>query len=142
VLDVLEIVIAPIALPIGTAPLAEILVNDTSLAELVEAVEPEGTGYAPLLPAKVIPWLRDSLELGLRPALVQVLGCCCGVDRCSWVQLVMTSNEKGVRWGSITTSRSADEELPIGPFIFAREQYEAAIAAPRQADVPVRPYGS
>jgi hypothetical protein len=137
--DRLEIVIAEIDLPVGAVERAEIVVNGTPLTERVEQVEKD-TRYAPLVPDHLLPRLRDALASGLRPTQVHALGCSCGVDRCSWVMLIVRSRPEAVRWDGFETSRSG--AVPVGPFVFDRNAYERAIAAPRVSARPLRPYAS
>ena len=136
-LDRLEIVVAPIQLPLGRVLRAELIVNGTPLASLLEAAE-DNTGHAPLVVDDVLPHLRDALRHGLRPTRVQVLGCTCGDDRCSWVTLTQRSRPEAVCWDGFQTSRT--DELAAGPFIFDRALYETALRAPRRAEQPVGRY--
>jgi hypothetical protein len=141
-MDVLEIVIAELELPTGPGPGAEIVINGTPLADLVEKAEDlDGAVYAPLAP--------DELRAALQPpnpgetAEVRVLGCGCGTPGCSWVALAVAADPDGqmVRWSDVTTSRHRPEAASVGPFRFDGEQYAAALASPLLADRPLRPYG-
>jgi hypothetical protein len=136
-MDVLEIVIATIDLPLGPAPRAEIVVNGTSLTELIDRVDKPGGGYAPLVPEQLLPWMRQALAHPL--AQVQVLGCTCGDDRCSYAHVVVRTDAETVRWERVLTGWR-DQTIPIGPFCFDRARYEVAIASPREADEPLRDY--
>jgi hypothetical protein len=142
-MDVLEFVVAEVEFPTGPDRCAEIVVNGTPLADVVERAEGlEGDGYAPLT--------LDELRVSLgppRPGVavpVRVLGCRCGTPGCSWVGLVVAvdvEDEQVVSWSDFTTSRDGPGAKAVGPFRFDRGQYVAALAAPRFADRPVRPYG-
>jgi hypothetical protein len=58
-----------------------------------------------------------------------VLGCTCGVSEC-WPLLVRITRKGGtVVWSDFRQPNRAWKHERLGPFTFAREQYEAALAA-------------
>ncbi|MGW3326179.1 hypothetical protein [Streptomyces virginiae] len=60
-----------------------------------------------------------------------LLGCPCGIDAC-WPLLAMVrATESEVTWsGFRQVHRPQWGELPLGPYVFSRPAYEAALAAP------------
>jgi len=139
-MDTLEIVIAEIDLPLGPAPRAELLVNGIALTQLVEELELGRSGYAPLPAGTLLRTLRAVHVGGSEPVRVAALGCCCGDDRCSWVDVEVRNGPERVRWERLMSS--ATDVLALGPFAFDRAQYEEALRRPRVAAGPVRPYES
>ena len=71
---------------------------------------------------------------------VPVLGCTCGIWQCWPLQARIAVTSTTVTWSSFRQPfREEWGELPIGPFTFAREAYEAALSAP--AALPEDPLG-
>ncbi|MEW2393382.1 hypothetical protein AB0933_33985 [Streptomyces venezuelae] len=62
-----------------------------------------------------------------------VLGCSCGVWACWPLRTTITTTPDTVTWSAFRQPfRKKWGELPMGPYVFARPAYEAALAAPVQ----------
>ncbi|MEV6400216.1 hypothetical protein AB0M39_36450 [Streptomyces sp. NPDC051907] len=70
-----------------------------------------------------------------------VLGCSCGLWGCWPLMTVIAATPETVVWSSFRQPfREEWGELPMGPYVFARPAYEAALAAPvRLAEDPLGP---
>lgn len=61
-----------------------------------------------------------------------VLGCDCGIAACWPLAVVVEVDEDTVTWSHFGGKRSSDGSLALGPFVFDREQYEAALRETEQ----------
>ncbi|MFJ6567630.1 hypothetical protein ACIQNU_09415 [Streptomyces sp. NPDC091292] len=65
------------------------------------------------------------------PGATPVLGCACGVWECWPLLTVITSTPETVTWSSFRQPfRPEWGELSLGPYVFERSAYEAALAKP------------
>lgn len=77
----------------------------------------------------------------LGPGTTPVLGCICGIWWCGALLAGITVTTETVTWSSfLLPNREQWGELPMGPYVFARPAYEAALAAPtRLTEDPLAP---
>ncbi|WP_030678128.1 hypothetical protein [Streptomyces rimosus] len=73
------------------------------------------------------------------PGSTAVLGCSCGEWGCWPLRTVITATPETVTWSSFRQPfRDEWGELPMGPYVFARPAYDAALAEPvRCAEDPL-----
>ncbi|MFC9848412.1 hypothetical protein ACFWFF_08395 [Streptomyces sp. NPDC060223] len=79
--------------------------------------------------------------VGFGAETTPVLGCFCGLWGCWCLLTVITSAPDIVTWFPFRQpDREQWGELPMGPYVFARPAYEAALAAPtRLSEDPLGP---
>jgi hypothetical protein len=62
---------------------------------------------------------------------ITVLGCSCGIPKCWALTAHVEETARTVTWSAFRQAeREQWGELPIGPFVFARAAYEAALRSP------------
>ncbi|MFJ3966198.1 hypothetical protein [Streptomyces sp. NPDC090036] len=65
------------------------------------------------------------------PGALYLLGCRCGIDACWPLSATVRATATEVTWsGFHQVHRPEWGELPMGPYMFARPAYDAALAAP------------
>jgi hypothetical protein len=127
----LELVVATTAMPLGVGPRVDVVIDRVSLLDRVNALEHPHGGHGPLHPDDLLPPLRQALT-GARLAWGPILGCGCDVHGCSPLAALIHTGRRGVVWERFEDHHGT---LPgIGSFVFARKQYETALAQPREAD--------
>lgn len=71
-------------------------------------------------------WAQVDADDEYGPHHPMLLGCGCGVDSCSPVAATITVDEDAVTWSEFLSGTDWDTSL-LGPFTFARPQYNEAI---------------
>lgn len=123
----------------------ELLVDDRPLLELVREVEAargdERPGGYLALPASMTAWpsrqlLDEPADLDYvladddpRRGKAVLLGCACGIIECAMVLARIELAADTVTWRDLQ-SFGDDVPYPIGPFVFERAAYEAALRLP------------
>lgn len=115
-------------------PTVDVVIDGRDLLDRVRALEapqasadgqPELAGSYTGIPAYEWAYLPDEDDEGR----VAVLGCTCGVVAC-WPLLVRITWKAGtVVWSDFQQPNRGWSYERLGPFTFAREQYETAVAA-------------
>lgn len=139
----ISFVIAPDEFGAGRGEALEPVIDGVSLVDTLKRADGE-IGHGGLTEIdRALDRLGASSTTG-RVATVQVLGCTCGSDGCSGVTVTISATDDTVAWSDIRASTApAGPPGPrtyaeVGPFVFAREQYVAALAAPVRAERPIR----
>lgn len=118
----------------GMLMCAEPIINGESLVDCLKRAERKPIGYAGLSPQR----LSDAL-VRLRSEDVQILGCTCGDSKCAWAIVHVKVGSDEVVWDRVRAScAEVDVYAGIGPYRFARDAYEKALAAPRRLNAPIR----
>jgi hypothetical protein len=129
----------------GVGPLdgLEPIIDGVSLVDVMKHAEGEVRHAGITGIERALDRLR-AVPIGSETALVQVLGCGCGEDGCSGVDVMISASDEEIIWSSIRAS-SAPSGPPgpktyedLGPFVFAREQYLSAVQQPVRAEQPLR----
>jgi hypothetical protein len=127
---------------VGPAEGVKPVIDGVSVVDLFGRVDGE-ISYAGLVPPE--PFLRRwrGLLAAAQDDRIQLLGCGCGDDLCSWAAAQMEIRQHTVVWSEFWGSSRAGEQRParydeLGPYEFNRGQYAAALDAPVRADAPVR----
>ena len=127
-------VIAPHEYGVGPADGVEPVVDGLSLVDLFRHADGR-SAYAgqTSIEGALRTWTPGEEEREIR-----LLGCSCGDNECAYVQVRMAADADTVVWTDFwgTTGRRSYPE--IGPFRFARRDYDAALARPQRATGPVR----
>ena len=133
-------VIAPHEYGVGPAEGVEPVVDGLSLVDLFRRAD-GGISYAGLIAIESA--LRKWAPSGEEHE-IPLLGCTCGDPDCSQVRVRMAANAETVVWTGFWGSsppgpgRGGRDYPEIGPFRFARHDYESALARPQRAMGPVR----
>jgi len=142
--DVNEIVFVVAEDEYGSGSLdgVEPVIDDLSLVDIVKHAEGE-ISYLGLVPADMFlaAWAEAAAEEQSRR--LPVLGCVCGVSECSAVIATMQTSPDRIVWSEFHPSVAVEDESPaayggIGPFMFDRGQFQAALGAPVRRDRPLR----
>ena len=127
-------VIAPYEYGVGPAEGVEPVVDGLSLVDLFRRADGR-SAYAGLasIEGALKTWGPSEEERTIR-----LLGCVCGDNACAYVRLRMAADAETVVWTDFWGSSGRRSYPEIGPFRFARRDYEAALARPQRATGPVR----
>lgn len=133
VMDQISFVISPADLSWKVVDLVEPVINGQSLVELVS--QPEQEDFAGLDPICA----RRELGPPLKTGRVQLLGCTCGDERCSWVIAHASEEPDVVVWSAFRSSlRRIGDIAGLGPFSFDRAEYLRALEHPERRSAPLR----
>lgn len=121
----IEFRVAVEELGLGNLSTVEPLVEGTPLRELLDGA---GEGYAGLVsPAVRWPSRHFLGEPVLGGSGTGLLGCTCGDYGCQWLAADVVVRAGTVEWSGF---RGGDGPFPsVGEFVFARDDYEAAVRA-------------
>ena len=128
-----EIELRPAPADGGDDPLVQVLIDGRDLLDRVKEVElPQATAdgqpdlagsYQGLTPEQ---W--EALPEQYGDGRAAVLGCVCGEVGCWPFRVRITWRNDTVTWSGFQQKNRGWSYEQLGPFVFAREQYEAAVA--------------
>jgi hypothetical protein len=126
----------------GPAVGVEPVIDGVSVVDLLARVDGE-ISYAGLVPPEPFLQRWRSLLDAEENDRMQLLGCGCGDDLCSWAAAQTEVGQQTVVWSEFWGSSRAGELGPrrydeLGPYQFDRAQYSAALATPLRAEAPIR----
>ncbi len=136
--DVVEFVVVQGADAWPRGEWVEPVINERSLLDVLwHADGGEAPGYSGRGPG-----LLDELKVAARARTrgqVQLFDCSCGDEGCGWARVEVEHADDRVVWRDVRTRHGrSDRYASIGPFAFARAQYEQALARPRIVAQPPR----
>jgi hypothetical protein len=135
--DQIEFVVAEEKLPTGSSERVEPVINGESRGDH-RAGRRRSPHYAGLVPEQLLQGLLGPESWAHR----HLLGCCCGVDKCSWVYGEVKFDGDVVIWRNFRASTAPDTPIAgIGPYRFDRAAYVASLRAPTPQETPVRTLG-
>ena len=139
----IALVIAPYEFGIGNCPGLEPVIDGLSLVDILKHADGEISNAGLTDIDEALTRFR-AVRPDETPLTVQVLGCLCGVDDCSYVTATISATDEVVTWSDLRTTRRPNGPPgsatygEIGTFTFARGQYAAAVAEPIRMEEPVR----
>jgi hypothetical protein len=127
-------VIAPYEYGVGPAEGVEPVVDGLSLVNLFTRADGR-SAYAGLtsIEGALNRWVPTEEERTIR-----LLGCGGGDNECNYVHVRIAADAETVVWKDFWGTTGRRSYPKIGPFRFARRDYEAALARPQRATGPIR----